>query len=168
MDLLYFLVGKTHPPDHARRKILYQDVELRDHRHDQLARPRALHIDREAQLAVVMLHVIGAVAAGLVIARFETRVADAIAAGGQFQLNDFRAQLGHEASASWSCHELGKIEDAIPFEHPWCICHDSESSEVPMRSRDDRDHCHNRTKEYAMATTQSNYPTTSRQFSSKS
>jgi hypothetical protein len=109
IDLLHIFIGKAQPPDYAWCEILDQHIELRDHRHHEFARTRMLQVDCEAQFAVIVLHVIGAVAATLGGARLQTPVAHAITAGRQFQLHDLRSELGHQTRAGRPCDILGKI-----------------------------------------------------------
>ena len=123
--LAQFVVSETHLLDDSGRVVFHHHVDLRDHRVDEFARAGLVDVDREAELAVVVLEVIAALAGVLVLGRkrLEAAGADAIAGRREFDLDDLGAHLGQHARAGRPGNELGEVQDSIAFEHPRFIGH---------------------------------------------
>src|SRR6266849_1580535 len=127
VDLLERFVAETHPLDHARGVVFDYHVDLRNHRHDEFVSAGLLDIDREAELAVVMLQVVAAVARALVFGsqRLEAAPAYAVAVWCKFDLDHLGAHFAQQPRTGWPGDELGEIQHAVALEHPWIIRHQS-------------------------------------------
>ena len=123
--LAQFVVSETHLLDDSRRVVFHNHVDLRDHRIDKFTRAGLVDVNRKAELAVVVLKVIAALAGVLVLGRkrLESSGAHAVAGRREFDLDDLGAHLGQHARAGRSGNELGEVEDSIAFEHPRFIGH---------------------------------------------
>ena len=126
VDAVQVFIGKAHPLHHPGREILYHHVHLGHHRQHQLARRRLPQVERDAQFAVVVLHVIGAVRGAPVVAfeRLQPGRSRAITLGRHLHLDNFRAHLGQDSAAGRSRHELAEIQHAITLEHLWHVGHE--------------------------------------------
>jgi hypothetical protein len=106
------LVTEPHAADRSRRVVLDEHVDLGRELAEQRPSLRALHVDAEALLPAVLLHVIRAPPV-----LHERQTAAEIALRRDLDLDHLRTHLDQETSAGRPGEHLREVENAIPVEH---------------------------------------------------